>query len=419
MMLSSLLLSSLSYLSDATQVQYSNHQVLRCFPTNRQQLDSLHKLSEDQTLNWDFWAEPRKIGGPVDILTTPENEQLVKSKMNELGVDCKVMIDDVQEAINYEALFKSKADASYFESYHTWEEVQAYIENLAAEFPSSASVSTIGNTYQGRPIKIIKIQKDPSKPKKTIWIDGGLHAREWIAVPTVSYIADTLLRTYGTPAATNSSTFLLDNFDFIVCPILNVDGYEYTWNGDRMWRKTRSPNAKSPCVGTDPNRNWNFHWGEAGSSTQACSDSYQGPSPASEVEVQIIQSYLCGLKDTLVGYINFHAYSQLWMSPWGYTDAYPADYEDQNGLSAAAVAALKSVYGTVYDYGTISNTIYPASGSSADYTYGVCGVKYSYGVELRDTGKYGFLLPPNQIIPSGEETYAAIVAMGKYINEHP
>eukprot|EP00604_Paraphysomonas_vestita_P001366 CAMPEP_0174817904 /NCGR_PEP_ID=MMETSP1107-20130205/459_1 /TAXON_ID=36770 /ORGANISM="Paraphysomonas vestita, Strain GFlagA" /LENGTH=339 /DNA_ID=CAMNT_0016029029 /DNA_START=282 /DNA_END=1301 /DNA_ORIENTATION=- len=339
--------------------------------------------------------------------------------MKELDLNYQIMIEDVQEAINYEAQFKSKEDTSYFESYHTWEEVQKYIEDLAAEFPSHASVSTIGNTYQGRPIKIIKIQKDPSKPKKTIWIDGGLHAREWIAVPTVSYIADTVLRTYGTAAGTNSSTFLLDNFDLYVAPILNVDGYEYTWNGDRMWRKTRSPNAKSPCVGTDPNRNWNFHWGEAGSSTQACSDSYQGPSPASEVEVQTIQSYLCGLKDTLVGYINFHAYSQLWMSPWGYTDALPADYADQNGLSAAAVAALKSVHGTVYDYGTISNTIYPASGSSADYTYGVCGVKYSYGVELRDTGKYGFLLPPNQIIPSGEETYAAIIAMAKYIDEHP
>jgi murein tripeptide amidase MpaA len=60
----------------------------------------------------------------------------------------------------------------------------------------------------------------------------------------VTYIADTLLRTYNTPAGSNSSTFLLDNFDFIICPVINVDGYDYTWNGDRMWRKTRSPNSK-------------------------------------------------------------------------------------------------------------------------------------------------------------------------------
>lgn len=244
MIFSSLLLSSLSFFTSAEQVNYSNHKVIRCYPSNRQQLDLLHKLSEDQTLNWDFWAEPRRIGGPVDILLTPQNEELVKLTMSEIGVECSMMIDDVQDAINYEALYKSKSDTTYFESYHTWEEVQAYIETLASEFPQHATVSTIGNTYQGRPIKIIKIQKDPSNPKKTIWIDGGLHAREWIAVPTVSYIADTLLRTYGTSAGTNSSTFLLDNFDVIVCPIINVDGYEYTWNGDRMWRKTRSPNSK-------------------------------------------------------------------------------------------------------------------------------------------------------------------------------
>jgi hypothetical protein len=33
--------------------------------------------------------------------------------------------------------------------------------------------------------------------------------------------------------------------------MLALAGYDYTWNGDRMWRKTRSPNKKSPCIGTD------------------------------------------------------------------------------------------------------------------------------------------------------------------------
>ena len=91
----------------------------------------------------------------------------------------------------------------------------------------------------------------------------------------------------------------------------------------------------------------------------------------------------------------------------------------QNGLSAAAVAAIKATHGKTYEYGPIATTIYPASGSSADYTYGVCGVKYSYGVELRDTGEFGFLLPPEEIIPSGEEIFAAVVAMGQYIEAHP
>jgi len=108
------------------------------------------------------------------------------------------------------------------------------------------------------------------------------------------------------------------------------------------------------------------------------------------------------------GYINFHRYSQLWMSPWGYTSDLPKDYTVQNNLSQKCVNALQAVFGTQYQFGPISVTIYPASGSSADYTYGAASVLYSYGVELRDTGDYGFLLPPDQIVPSGQETYAAV-----------
>ena len=55
------------------------------------------------------------------------------------------------------------------------------------------------------------------------------------------------------------------------------------------------------------------------------------------------------------------------------------------------------------------------AGGSIDWTYAVLGVRYSYALELRDRGRYGFVLPASQIKPSGEETsdafYAAIMAM--------
>lgn len=59
-----------------------------------------------------------------------------------------------------------------------------------------------------------------------------------------------------------------------------------------------------------------------------------------------------------------------------------------------------------------------ASGSSADWTYGKLGLEYSYGVELRDTGKYGFLLPEDQIIPTGRETLDALLALAKYVDKN-
>ena len=47
---------------------------------------------------------------------------------------------------------------------------------------------------------------------------------------------------------------------------MNPDGYVYSHTKDRMWRKTRSSDGSFAatvfgCLGTDPNRNWEYKWG--------------------------------------------------------------------------------------------------------------------------------------------------------------
>ena len=66
----------------------------------------------------------------------------------------------------------------------------------------------------------------------------------------------------------------------------------------------------------------------------------------------------------------------------------------------AATTALKAEYGTHYRYGPIHKVIYQAGGGSNDYIYEALGVKYSFALELRDTGRYAFLLPKEQILPT-------------------
>lgn len=73
-----------------------------------------------------------------------------------------------------------------------------------------------------------------------------------------------------------------------------------------------------------------------------------------------------------------------------------------------AVNAIQSVHGTSFNYGPICSTIYQVAGSSVDYVNDVTKADYTFTVELRDTGRYGFVLPPNQILPSGEESYAGV-----------
>ena len=75
-------------------------------------------------------------------------------------------------------------------------------------------------------------------------------------------------------------------------------------------------------------------------------------------------------------------------------------------VAEAGNDALYAVHQKTYEVGCIPCMLYVASGGSLDWTLGELGIPYSYGMELRDTGAYGFLLPPQQIIPTGEEVWA-------------
>jgi len=179
------------------------------------------------------------------------------------------------------------------------------------------------------------------------------------------------------------------------------------------------PNKGSTCIGTDPCRNSDNHWCGLGASKSPCSDTYCGAKPFDQPEVKAIADYVVGLGNVR-GYINFHSYSQLWMSPWSYDYVIPPEPDKtlQANLNRAAATAIKNSHGVTYRYGPGASTIYPASGDIGDFLYSK-GVTYSTCVELRDTGQYGFLLPPTQIIPTGEEIWAAAKVMGQYILDHP
>lgn len=62
----------------------------------------------------------------------------------------------------------------------------------------------------------------------------------------------------------------------------------------------------------------------------------------------------------------------------------------------------------MFETGPICTTIYQVSGGSVDYVYDVTKAEYSFTTELRDTGMNGFVLPPDQIAPSGVEAFAGL-----------
>ena len=107
----------------------------------------------------------------------------------------------------------------------------------------------------------------------------------------------------------------------------------------------------------------------------------------------------------------------MWMTPNGYTKQLPQDYQDQMRVGRKAVSALQARHGTSYRLGPIAKIIYEAAGSSVDWAYVKAGVKYCYALELRDTGRYGFMLPARLIKPTVEETWDGITAMANEIHK--
>jgi len=106
-----------------------------------------------------------------------------------------------------------------FERYHKINDIYQYIDHLSQEYPDFIEIETIGKSYEGIPLRVIRIKADQNATDtKCIWVDGGIHAREWIAVSSVLYFINEL--TYNR----NLLEPHMKNIEFHVLPILNPDG---------------------------------------------------------------------------------------------------------------------------------------------------------------------------------------------------
>jgi murein tripeptide amidase MpaA len=191
----------------------------------------------------------------------------------------------------------------------------------------------------------------------------------------------------------------LDKFNIVVAPLLNPDGYEYSRTTNRFWRKNRTKN-KDGSVGTDLNRNWGEKWGFIGASQNPISDIYCGRGPESEPEVKNVVRYIMSLNNRAAG-LDVHSYGQKVLRNYGYTMADTADEELLRPISDSMAAKASGVHGSSYG-SQKSAALYPTGGGMDDWFYLRAGI-HGFTIELRDTGRYGFELPPNQIIQTGDE----------------
>jgi hypothetical protein len=145
------------------------------------------------------------------------------------------------------------------DQYHTLEEIYAFMDALAARYPQRVHVFTVGKTAEQRPIKALELINNATDAD-FVWLDALTHAREWITGTTILYTLDKLVvggAGSGSAGAAQRAAGLHSK-NYIVVPVVNPDGYAYTWSTNRMWRKNRSKSSArahdSKCVGVSAGR---------------------------------------------------------------------------------------------------------------------------------------------------------------------
>jgi hypothetical protein len=242
----SILIACAAVMARPTNGPYEGHSVLRFDVTNKDQLDILHQLVENLDLGLDAWTSLHI--GQVDIRVPPRSVSIVNEKTKD--IPSSIWIPNVQGLIDEESVNSAQvgeltrqnlADpATFFKDYRSADEYMAFL----LEQPGTTEFR-IGTTFEKRPIRGVKF----GTGKRTIFYNGGIHAREWISPATTTYITNFLLS--QDPRAVR----MREQFTFHVVPVLNPDGYEYSRKSDRMWRKNREPTSNARCAGVDINRN--------------------------------------------------------------------------------------------------------------------------------------------------------------------
>ncbi|CAH0050356.1 unnamed protein product [Clonostachys solani] len=397
---------------DVGRVSYDGFKVYRIW-THGRPADIRSKL-DSGLASYERWNDDGLYH--IDILVSPSEV----SAFEALHLEHKILHEDLGASVQGESAGISKRlnvrdDEDWFASYHNYTDHVAYFNDLQKRFPDNSEIVSSGKSYEGRDIFGIHLYGKAGPGKPAVLYHGTVHAREWIAAPVVEYITLQLINGYS--KNDTIVTTALDKYDFWIFPFVNPDGFVYSQTSDRLWRKNRQPappNATNPsCYGRDINRNWEFGWdtNPRGASTNPCSQTYRGEAPSDTPENKGLDKLVRRLRDAsgIKLFIDWHSYGQYILSPFGNKETLYAPELGKWTKAASVVSEAirdSSPNRTTYTFGPSGAVLYATTGAAPDHVYSIGGADFSYTVELRDLGDYGFVLPPELILPTAKEQWA-------------
>ncbi|MBT2675853.1 carboxypeptidase [Streptomyces sp. ISL-14] len=328
------------------------------------------------------------------------------------------------------------------DAYRSLAGYHADMDRLAEEHPGLVRTFALPHkSLEGKTVYALEIAHDVDAPEdgRPVFLMMGLHhAREWPSGEHAIEFAFDLVRGYGND---DRITSLLKKARVLVVPVVNVDGFEKSFNdgqlvdlrgideggtgsilatpGNAYKRKNcRMADGLAPVAnecalasspggfgaGVDPNRNYGGFWGGPGAAAEPVQATYRGAGPFSEPETQNIRELISGRQVT--GLITNHTFSNLVLRPNGVApdttgpDGLPlGDPPDEVAMKELGDRmAAQNGYTSQHSW-----QLYDTTGTTEDWSYNATG---GYG--------YTFEIGPDEFHPPFPEVVDEYLGAGEY-----
>ena len=292
------------------------------------------------------------------------------SKLRASGVSVKLTRNKKGQTVDEQAAAMA---VNGFNVWRSWDEqggIRDELYRLARENPQLVKLEVLGHTHQGRELIALKLTqgargvRDGSRP--AVLYSSLQHAREWISVEVNRR---TLLHFINRWRANDKATKnLLKSTELWFVIVANPDGYQYSFDTERLWRKNLRDNDNDGQItvgdGVDPNRNFDEHWGydNEGSSPDEADETYRGPSPASEPETQFMQGLIDRIKPKFQS--NLHSVGEWLLYPQGWQIG-TLDADNPLYVALGGTDANSAIPG--FNPGQSADTLYVTNGETTDY----------------------------------------------------
>ncbi len=345
----------------------------------------------------------RKVRGgtEVDLIMTADQ----RDKLAADGVNAQ--LTRVKGGLTVQQ-FAARQAANGFNVWRSWDEpggLRDELRETARENPKLTKLVKLGTTLNGREILALKVTKDARSVKDgkrdAVLFSSNQHAREWITPEVNRRLMHYYIDRYN--SGNRHVRDLLGETELWFVLSANPDGYQYTFEGERLWRKNLRDNNGDGIVnigdGVDPNRNWPAHWkyDEEGSSSIFSSETYRGPSAGSERETKALKGLLDDLDFRF--HVNWHSAGQwlLYAEGWQIGTATADDpiyYALSGNLDEPAIPDFHP--------GLSSDVLYVTNGETTDYAHAERGA-LAWTPELSEGCEgCGFVFPDDEALVQAE-----------------